>query len=151
MASDFPARSMAVSITTRRAGGPPAGRSVTHCPQDARSGAASREAAHHLSRSPSPRGERIKPPGRKVRRPAGSWTGWRAEPAKGAPLHEITRPDNSGPLGADAGHIDLEARPHGGRQADALDVGPLGAWRLGPRQGVDKSLDVGEDRFVGEA
>src|SRR5450432_2986910 len=50
-----------------------------------------------------------------------------------------------------AGQFDLEAGAHGRGEADALDVGSLGAGRFGAGQGVHQGLDVGGDGLVGEA
>jgi len=45
-------------------------------------------------------------------------------------------------LRAEARDVDLDARPLGRAQRDALDIGALGAGRLGLRHRVDESLDV---------
>src|SRR6202030_11121 len=46
--------------------------------------------------------------------------------------------------------LDLHARPHGGGDRDALDVGTLGAGGLGLADGVSQRLDVGDQLVLGE-
>src|SRR6185437_5631689 len=54
-------------------------------------------------------------------------------------------------LARDAGDIELQPRPHRGRQADALDEGAFDAGRPRAADRADEGLDVLDQGVLGEA
>ena len=51
---------------------------------------------------------------------------------------------------SDGARIDLHARTHGRGHRDALDIGALGARRLGLGHGIDESDDVFDQLLLAE-